>query len=114
LGSVQHLKNKFSKGFFLSIKAGIDDDLLRLNVKLLNIKDFVAKTFNGAVLKEEFMDMLNYHIPSAKIKWSTIFSIMEDAKINLNIHDYSLGQTTLEQVFLFFTKNQRISGRDVK
>lgn len=51
LGSVQHLKNKFSKGFFLTIKAGFDEDASRLNIKLHYVKDFVARTFIGATLK---------------------------------------------------------------
>ncbi|KAL7030128.1 hypothetical protein ACKWTF_006533 [Chironomus riparius] len=112
LGSVQHLKNKFSKGFFLSIKAGFDSNADVLSRKLLLVKDFVSRTFSGAALKEEYIDILAYHIPSAQLKWSQIFGIMEDAKDKLGIADYSLGQTSLEQVFLYFTKSQRITGRE--
>lgn len=36
-----------------------------------------------------------------------MFGLMEDNKVELDIEDYSLGQTSLEQVFLFFTKYQR-------
>lgn len=36
-----------------------------------------------------------------------MFGIMEDAKGELNIEDYSLCQTSLEQVFLSFTKYQK-------
>ena len=53
------------------------------------------------------MDILTYHIPSVNLKWSHMFGRMEDAKEKLNISDYSLGQTSLEQVFLFFTKYQK-------
>lgn len=53
------------------------------------------------------MDILTYHIQSTQVKWSQIFGIMEDAKEQLNISDYSLGQTSLEQIFLYFTKYQR-------
>lgn len=53
------------------------------------------------------MDILTYHIPAVNVKWSHMFGLMENAKANLNISDYSLGQTSLEQVFLFFTKYQR-------
>jgi ATP-binding cassette, subfamily A (ABC1), member 3 len=55
------------------------------------------------------MDILTYHIPATKIKWSHMFGLMEEAKTRLNISDYSLGQTSLEQVFLYFTKYQRIT-----
>lgn len=42
-----------------------------------------------------------------------MFGIMEDNKEALDIQDYSLGQTSLEQVFLFFTKYQRNIDEDV-
>lgn len=53
------------------------------------------------------MDILTYHIPTVNVKWSYMFGLMEKSKASLNISDYSLGQTSLEQVFLFFTKYQR-------
>lgn len=55
------------------------------------------------------MDMLTYHIPKTNIKLSDMFGLMEDAKQRLSIADYYFGQTSLEQVFLFFTKYQRKS-----
>lgn len=51
---------------------------------------------------------MTYQIPSANTRWSTMFGIMEDAKKVLDIEDYALGQTSLEQVFLYFTKFQRV------
>lgn len=36
-----------------------------------------------------------------------MFGRMENAKKTLNIEDYSFSQTSLEQVFLSFTKYQR-------
>lgn len=53
--------------------------------------------------------MLTYHIPQSNLRWSEMFGLMEDNKGKLSIEDYSLGQTSLEQVFLFFTKYQRIT-----
>lgn len=43
------------------------------------------------------------------LKWFELFGILEEAKADssLNIEDYSIGQTSLEQVFLSFTKYQR-------
>jgi ATP-binding cassette subfamily A (ABC1) protein 3 len=38
-----------------------------------------------------------------------MFGLMEGAKQELEIDDYSLGQTSLEQVFLFLTKNTLLS-----
>lgn len=36
-----------------------------------------------------------------------MFSLMEAGKQTLDIEDYSISQTSLEQVFLSFTKYQR-------
>lgn len=51
--------------------------------------------------------MLTYSIDHGEdLRWSEMFGRMEDNKMALNIEDYSLGQNSLEQVFLFFTKYQ--------
>uniref|UniRef100_A0A182TFV1 ABC transporter domain-containing protein n=1 Tax=Anopheles melas TaxID=34690 RepID=A0A182TFV1_9DIPT len=111
IGSTQHLKNKFSQGFVLTIKAkrvdgggkGKESDALDLQ----NIKDYIVAKFPDSHLKEEYQDLLTYYIRSNSMKWSQIFGVMEQAKQQLNIEDYSIGQTSLEQVFLAFTKYQR-------
>ncbi|XP_035897988.1 ATP-binding cassette sub-family A member 3-like [Anopheles stephensi] len=111
IGSTQHLKNKFSQGFVLTIKAkrvdgggkGKESDTLDLQ----NIKDHIVTQFPDSHLKEEYQDLLTYYIRSNSMKWSQIFGVMERAKQQLNIEDYSIGQTSLEQVFLAFTKYQR-------
>lgn len=53
LGSTQHLKSKFSKGFFLTIKIGYENKpgAVSLDQKINNVKSFVAINFAGAVLK---------------------------------------------------------------
>ncbi|XP_058060642.1 phospholipid-transporting ATPase ABCA1-like [Anopheles bellator] len=120
LGSPQHLKNKFSQGFVLTIKAkrggdgaagkGKDGKDAAVNgdtIDLQNIKDHIVTQFPDSTLKEEYQDLLTYYIRSSNMKWSQIFGIMERAKQWLNIEDYSIGQTSLEQVFLAFTKYQR-------
>ncbi|XP_037074307.1 ATP-binding cassette sub-family A member 3-like [Pollicipes pollicipes] len=71
------------------------------------VKDFVEKSFPGSVLKDVHQGLLNYQITDASLSWARIFGMMERAKDRLNIEDYSVGQTTLEQVFLNFAKGQR-------
>jgi ATP-binding cassette, subfamily A (ABC1), member 3 len=51
LGSTQHLKSKFSKGFFLTIKIGSDNRAEDLNEKITEVKQFVSQNFSSAVLK---------------------------------------------------------------
>lgn len=56
--------------------------------------------------------MLTFSIPSKNIKWSEIFGKLEAAKVRLSIDDYSIGQSSLEQIFLSFTKYQRASANE--
>lgn len=51
LGSTQHLKNKFSKGFFLTIKIGLEKNNLTTEASKFAVKNFVTQNFPGAVLK---------------------------------------------------------------
>ncbi len=41
-----------------------------------------------------------------RMSWAHIFSLMERAKRDLNLQDYSVYQTSLEQVFLEFARHQ--------
>ncbi|XP_058837014.1 phospholipid-transporting ATPase ABCA3-like isoform X2 [Topomyia yanbarensis] len=108
LGSTQHLKNKFSKGFLLTTKVK-RDSLEELQRRVEGVKLFVQQQFTGAVLKEEYQDSLSFHIPQTDLRWSAMFGLMESNRKRLEIEDYALGQTSLEQVFLYFTKYQRES-----
>ena len=43
---------------------------------------------------------MTYQLPSAGMKWSTVFREIEANKERLGIVDYSVSQTTLDQVSL--------------
>lgn len=106
LGSTQHLKNKFSEGFLLTVKVK-REPVENLRARVDWVKLFVDQKFSGAVLKEEYLDSLSFLIPRTDLRWSAMFGLMESARNELEIEDYALGQTSLEQVFLYFTKYQR-------
>ncbi|XP_053674249.1 phospholipid-transporting ATPase ABCA3-like [Anopheles nili] len=115
LGSVQHLKNKFSHGYFLTIKLKLAGDGSKDESERSKqtIKSFMQATFpattivGGAVLKEEYQNYLTYHIQDTGRRWSEMFGTLERAREQLQLEDYALGQTTLEQVFLALTANQQ-------
>ncbi|CRK94501.1 CLUMA_CG008006, isoform A [Clunio marinus] len=104
LGSVQHLKNKFSKGYILTIKMKQD------NEQLLNeIRTRVHNTFASSQFKEKYMELLTFHITSVDLKWSAIFGKMFELKAEMEISDFSITQMSLEQVFLHFTREGQSS-----
>lgn len=55
--------------------------------------------------REKYQGLLTFYVPqTSDLKWSSMFDLMETAKGILGIEDYTISQTTLEQVFLSFTK----------
>jgi len=60
----------------------------------------------GAELKDVHAAYVHYHIKDPRITWGYLFKKMEEAKQEFRIEAYSVGQTSLEQVFLNFTRNQ--------
>ena len=104
LGGPQHLKFKFGEGYTLIAKVHQPPDDSEPDI--LPLMDFIDRTFPQSVLKDIHQGMLHYHITSPVHSWSNIFGIMERAKERYNIEDYSVSQTTLEQVFLNFARAQ--------
>jgi ABC-type multidrug transport system ATPase subunit len=104
LGNTQHLRSTHGTGFqleFVLKDASYGD----------KVKEFVEKHFRQSVLLEEHGCMLNFEVPRGSIpKMSQAFRLLEQHRDALGCEDYSLSQSTLEQVFL---KKIRPNEKDV-
>ncbi|XP_073522622.1 phospholipid-transporting ATPase ABCA1 isoform X2 [Phyllobates terribilis] len=100
LGSVQHLKNKFGDGYTIIVR------ISGSNPDLKPVEEFFSHAFPGSVLKEKHRGMLQYQLRSSQSSLARIFSILSKNKKRLHIEDYSVSQTTLDQVFVNFAKDQ--------
>uniref|UniRef100_A0A4W5NLB2 P-type phospholipid transporter n=1 Tax=Hucho hucho TaxID=62062 RepID=A0A4W5NLB2_9TELE len=99
LGSVQHLKNRFGDGYTIILRvAGPDPDLRP-------VMEFIEKELPGSTLKEKHRNMLQYQLSSSKTSLARIFSILAKNKEWLHIEDYSVSQTTLDQVSAGLVEN---------
>jgi ATP-binding cassette subfamily A (ABC1) protein 3 len=137
LGSAQHLKNKFGKGYTVSLcmKQGLydrseeeypphlnhtdssDDDCPMLDampsslngmppaMSLSSFRECLKRTM-GMAITFNFVNKkyVSLTLPSNGLSWSEIFRKLEEHKEYLGIEDYSVSQTTLEQVFLDMVK----------
>ncbi|KAJ4944110.1 hypothetical protein JOQ06_012655 [Pogonophryne albipinna] len=100
LGSVQHLKNRFGDGYTIILRvAGPDPDLRP-------VMEFIERELPGSNLKEKHRNMLQYQLPTSLTSLARIFSLLSQNKDTLSIEDYSVSQTTLDQVFVNFAKDQ--------
>uniref|UniRef100_A0A4W3K1G7 ABC transporter domain-containing protein n=1 Tax=Callorhinchus milii TaxID=7868 RepID=A0A4W3K1G7_CALMI len=100
LGSAQHLKNRFGDGYTIIVRVGGPSP--DLNPML----EFFKRKFPGSVLKERHRSMLQYQLPSYQSSLSRIFNILSSHREKFQIEDYSVSQTTLDQVFVNFAKDQ--------
>ena len=102
LGSSQHLKNKFGSDFSIVFKISPAKN----NATLL--RPFMDTNYPEAVLEYENEEQIAYrldkNLPNASM--SKIFESIEKNKDKLDLRDYTVSQTTLEQVFINFAKTQ--------
>ncbi|XP_053137728.1 ATP-binding cassette sub-family A member 2 [Hemicordylus capensis] len=99
LGSIQHLKNRFGDGYMITVRTKSS-----LNVK--EVVRFFNRNFPEAVLKERHHTKVQYQLKSEQISLAQVFSKMEQVVDVLGIEDYSVSQTTLDNVFVNFAKKQ--------
>ncbi|XP_068437505.1 retinal-specific phospholipid-transporting ATPase ABCA4a isoform X1 [Clinocottus analis] len=102
LGTIQHLKYKFGDGYVVTMKIraakpGCAPDLNPAEA-------FMESTFPGCIQSEKHYNTLQYKISSSSL--GRIFQMVLANKDELKIEDYSVSQTTLDQVFVNFAKQQ--------
>ncbi|XP_048669373.1 ATP-binding cassette sub-family A member 2 [Marmota marmota marmota] len=99
LGSIQHLKNRFGDGYMITVRTKSSQ-----NVK--DVVRFFNRNFPEAVLKERHHTKVQYQLKSEHVSLAQVFSKMEQVVGVLGIEDYSVSQTTLDNVFVNFAKKQ--------
>ncbi|OXA45953.1 ATP-binding cassette sub-family A member 3 [Folsomia candida] len=115
MGRVQHLKNKFAQGYTLTmqIKPG---DQMQLDGFVRRLVDQVTSEFSPCILKDHHQNVVQFHIQSTAFRLDEVFERMEQIKNRFvdYIEDYSVQQTTLEEVFLSFARKQYTAPREVQ
>ena len=116
LGSAQHLKSKFGSGCSVILKIIQTQDQPTNLADIDRAKEFILSHFPGSTLEFEGEGMLNYRIekstPGATL--ANIFGLLEGSREALKLDDYSVGQATLEQIFINFARSQRSTDEEPK
>lgn len=83
---------RFGDGYTIILRvAGPDPDLQP-------VMEFIERELPGSTLKEKHRNMLQYQLPSSLTSLARIFSLLSKNKEKISIEDYSVSQTTLDQV----------------
>ena len=104
LGSPQHLKSKFGQGYTLVAKMAATADGSPAATEPLVA--YVTQCFPSAKLFDAHQGYAHLQVPDPEVRLADVFAVMERAKRELQVQDYNVHQTTLEQVFLAFTRLQ--------
>jgi ABC-type multidrug transport system ATPase subunit len=101
LGNAQHLKNKYGQGYQLDVNTDSKhaEDLL----------NGIAKLFPNSKLLERHDGVMKFQLLPAdgvSQNLADVFELIEKSKEQLHIGEYSVSQTSLEQIFINFAKQQ--------
>jgi len=100
LGSSQRLKSRFGTGFTVDMNCA--------EHAVANIKEFMSSTYAQSRVMEAQGGHVRFQIPSDNAQsLGQLFSTLEAARADLSIDNYSVGQTSLEQVFLSLAATQK-------
>ncbi|XP_032177693.1 ATP-binding cassette sub-family A member 9 isoform X4 [Mustela erminea] len=106
IGSIQHLKSKFGKDYLLELKVKNPAQVEPLHCEILRL-------FPQAARQERYSSLMVYKLPVKDVcPLSQAFFKLEIVKQSFDLEEYSLSQSTLEQVFLELSKEQELDDFD--
>ncbi|XP_067154833.1 glucosylceramide transporter ABCA12 [Apteryx mantelli] len=100
IGSLQHIKSRFGRGF--TVKMHLNSN----TVSTETLTQFMKSHFPNTCLKDRHFNMVEYHVPVSAGGVANIFDLLETNKTAFKIRHFSVSQTTLEEVFINFAKDQ--------
>ncbi|XP_035157530.1 ABC-type organic anion transporter ABCA8 isoform X2 [Callithrix jacchus] len=102
IGSIQHLKSKFGKDYLLEMKVKNVAQVEPLHAEILRL-------FPQAARQERYSSLMVYKLPVEDVRpLAQTFFKLEKVKQSFDLEEYSLSQSTLEQVFLELSKEQEL------
>ncbi|EPQ05002.1 ATP-binding cassette sub-family A member 9 [Myotis brandtii] len=106
IGSIQHLKSKFGKDYLLEMKVKTLAHVEPLHSEILRL-------FPQAARQERYSSLMVYKLPVEDVRpLLQAFFKLEIVKQSFDLEEYSLSQSTLEQVFLELSKEQELEDFD--
>uniref|UniRef100_A0A3Q3L2S5 P-type phospholipid transporter n=1 Tax=Mastacembelus armatus TaxID=205130 RepID=A0A3Q3L2S5_9TELE len=94
LGSVQHLKNRFGDGYTIILRLADT----KSNPDSCPVSTYMKDSFPSIELKERHQNVLQYQLPSRSCCLARVFDVLANNYEELGIIDFSVSQTTLDQV----------------
>ena len=110
LGPSQSLKSQHGAGYQVTVRVGaaavaasggsLDRTFQKVSAVLTTLSSDITEEPSGTVVKR-------YEVPADDADLATIFELLNSKADELGIVDFSVTQTTLEDVFLKFARMQK-------
>ena len=100
LGTPQHLKTMFSAGYSLRLRAYDENPVVMETLKRL-----ISTELPGCNLLTEHQLLITYNVPCDTIDWCNLFVQLEKAKSAKLVEDYSINQSSLDEIYFNVTSN---------
>ncbi|XP_055893939.1 phospholipid-transporting ATPase ABCA3-like isoform X2 [Biomphalaria glabrata] len=110
IGSPQHLKSKFGQGYTLIIKMGHLPEGPQAPTD--PVVEYIQSLVPDTTVFDDHQGYVHLQINDTSIEVADVFSLMEQCKDSYFVQDYSVHETTLEQIFLTFTKLQKLDDEE--
>ncbi|CAD6190862.1 unnamed protein product [Caenorhabditis auriculariae] len=99
LGGKQHLKNKYGKGYSLTLKL--------THISEANIAaEYIHERIIGSRIESIHCSTVFIHVDQDKSTIANILKIVNEAKEKFSLEDYNLSQSTLDEVFQGLTEHE--------
>ncbi|CAN7937253.1 unnamed protein product [Ixodes hexagonus] len=100
VGSPQYLKHKFGAGYTVTLR------MVENPTDWERIIGFIRSSFPTASLKAHHYNIVEFSLPLKQVTLASVFKFLEMNGNKLGILDFSVSQTTLDQVFVNFARQQ--------
>lgn len=113
IGTSQHIKDKYGQGYTIVVKLrkSATQDLSESDFVSVSgrVKEHLLGRLSDPVITEEHREFIHIHERDINLPWSSLFSALEEtcALVTPLVEDYSVTQTSLEQVFISFAKKAK-------
>ncbi|CAJ1009692.1 hypothetical protein Q4I28_005006 [Leishmania naiffi] len=94
IGDKTHLKQKYGTGFEVAVHVADESPEV-----MTGVEQFFEEEFPSSKLTEVRAKRFTYQLPST-VRLSSVFTALEQQKERLQIRDYKVAQTSIEQVFM--------------
>lgn len=107
VGSAQHLRQRYGNGYQLDTRVAIDEKGGQDTVEAL-IK-WTKKSFPETKITEKQSHSVKFRLPVnlGGRSLGEAFALIEENAKNLHVTEYALSEVSLEQIFIYFAKQQR-------